>query len=172
MIWSILVYFLFFPILCSSLIFTPQSQILHHYPLYIFFLPYSILFHHIWVEGMSCTIKEGVGMWGWVRKEICFCGWSRNYFGVQFIAPILFPNLTPSMAPCPARDLGGELYIMREYDIATVIEVQLFTQQRMYNMGPSIFAATSRLKFVSMTSDSFPSVPSTNWTNGEKWFHC
>ena len=68
------------------------------------------------------------------------------------------------------RGLGRRAsLIMREYDLATAIAIRPITQPCTCEMGSSIFAAMSQLKFASTTRASFPSMPSTEITNIEKF---
>ena len=57
---------------------------------------------------------------------------------------------------------------MVEYNLAAVIEIWSLTQPHTCEMGSSGFVTMSRLKFVSITRASFPIIPSTERTNGEK----
>ena len=59
---------------------------------------------------------------------------------------------------------------MREYDLATIIAIQPFIQPRTRKVGLSVFTAVIRLKFLSTTRASLPSIPSTEITNREKYF--
>ena len=71
------------------------------------------------------------------------------------------------------KGLGRQdTWIIREYDLATVIAIRKSTQMRACEMGSSIFVATSPLKFASMTRTSFTSMPSKEITNGKMFFHC
>ena len=58
------------------------------------------------------------------------------------------------------------------YHHTTAIVIWPLTQPLTCKMGSSIFAAMSRLKSVSTTRVYFPSMPSTERTNGEKCFRC
>ena len=62
--------------------------------------------------------------------------------------------------------------IMREYNLVTTIVIQPLAYPRTCEMGYLIFSAMSQLKFVSSTRASFPSMPSTERTNGEKQLYC
>ena len=69
------------------------------------------------------------------------------------------------------RRLGSRApRIMREYDLAIAISIQPLIQPFMCEMSSSIFAAMSRLIFMSTTRNSLPSMPSTERMNGEKCF--
>ena len=58
------------------------------------------------------------------------------------------------------------MWIMREYELATEIVIQPLIQTCVCEMGSSIFAAMSRLKFACTTRASLPSIPSIEITNG------
>ena len=62
--------------------------------------------------------------------------------------------------------------IIWEYDLATAIATRTLTNPHTCEMVSSIFSAMSRLKFASTTRAPFPSIPSTEITNGEKCFPC
>ena len=71
------------------------------------------------------------------------------------------------------RGLGRRApWIIREYNLATDISIRPLTQPCTYEMGYSIFAAMSRLKYASTTRASFPSMPPTKRKYGEKCFCC
>ena len=62
--------------------------------------------------------------------------------------------------------------IMRECDLTTTILNWPLTQPRTCERGSSSFVAMSRLKSVSTTRASLPSMPSTWRTNREIYFRC
>ena len=71
------------------------------------------------------------------------------------------------------RGLGSQaLKILREYDLAKAIVIQLLIQPCACKVDSSIFSVMSRLKFSSTTRASFPSMPSTERTKIEKCFFC
>ena len=63
-------------------------------------------------------------------------------------------------------------HIICEYDLATAILIKPLNQTCTCKMDSSIFAAMSWLELESTTRASFPSMPSTDRTNGEKYFCC
>ena len=69
------------------------------------------------------------------------------------------------------KGLGTQdLRRIQDYDLETEVEIWLLTQPLTWEMGSSIFAATSRLKVASTTLASLPSTPSTDSKNGGKCF--
>ena len=70
---------------------------------------------------------------------------------------------------------GGVVYLLKseasqstlQYDLTTAILIRTLTQPHTCERGSSSFAAMSRLKFVSTTSASFPSMPSTEGKKGK-----
>ena len=56
--------------------------------------------------------------------------------------------------------------IIYEYNLATTVDIWPLIQPRMCDMGSSIFASMSRLKFTSTTMASFTRMASTERTNG------
>ena len=60
------------------------------------------------------------------------------------------------------RGLGRQdMRIIQEYCLTTTVTIWLLNQPHTCERGSSSFLATIRIKFVSTTSASFPSVPST-----------
>ena len=91
------------------------------------------------------------------------------FSGAEFIAPKPRPNTVSQFGSRYRRGLGRRaLKIMGEYDPVTAIAIRPLTQPRMCGMGSSVFSAMSWLKVVSMTRESFLSMPPTERTNGEK----
>ena len=105
------------------------------------------------------------------------CRWQFLGAGVRaksFLCVIYCSNLRPKPKYQPIyrfhRVMGRKyLRIMWQYNLANAIEIRLLTQPCTCEMSPSSFSAMSRLKFVSTTRFSFPSMPSTERTNTEKF---
>ena len=55
-------------------------------------------------------------------------------------------------------------------ELVTEVSIRLLIQNRTCKMSSSIFSAMSWLKFASTTRSSLPSIPSTEISNGEKFF--
>ena len=62
------------------------------------------------------------------------------------------------------------LRIMREYDLVTAISIRALIKPCTWKMGSSIFAAMSRLKFMSITRDFLSSIPSSERKKRRKMF--
>ena len=56
-----------------------------------------------------------------------------------------------------------------EYDLVTAISIRPLTQSVTCKIGSSSFTSMIRIKLASTTSASFPVIPSTKKTNGEKF---
>ena len=97
--------------------------------------------------------------------------------GKLFWRAIYFANPRPDVGSQSSsrsrRGLGSQApRIICEYDFVTAIVIRPLIHPRTCEMGSSIFAAMSRLKFASMTSASLPSMSSTERKNREKCFRC
>ena len=102
------------------------------------------------------------------RKQNILHGCAQNCSSAQFVAPIPYPNPIPSTDPCTTGEWGDNLCWSYVSVIAIAIVIRLLTQSLTCKMGSSIFAAMCRIKFVSTTRASFPSMPSTERKKGEK----
>ena len=77
------------------------------------------------------------------------------------------PNSRSHLGYWSLRGFGSRYpWIICEYDLATAISIRPLIQTRTCEMGSSISAAMSWLKFSSTSRASLPSMPSTEITNG------
>ena len=83
------------------------------------------------------------------------------------------PDTKSQYRPRFRRGLGSKyLRIMWEYGLVTAIVFRPLTHPHTCEMGSLGFSAMSPLKFKRMYRASFPSIPSTERTNGGKCLCC
>ena len=126
------------------------------------------VFHHWLFLFVVIERTRAVSDWGGgvpqVAKQLQIC--ARNYSGAQFIAPIL--GSVPGTSWWSCRIMESQYpQIICEYDPATTIAIRPLIQPHTCEMGSSIFAAMSWLKFAITTKASFTGMPSTERKNGE-----
>ena len=117
----------------------------------------------------TVSIYKTHAMRGWGRGGQGHSGGKINCAGVRaksFWRTLYFsrprPDHESQSGSWSHRGMGiWSLHTMWEYDLETAIAIRLLTQPHTCERGSLSFVATNQLKFVSMTSASFPSMPST-----------
>ena len=128
---------------------------------YVFRSPY--IFSSPWSRITHSMINQWGVVWGHAGCEIFFAGVLIELFWCEIYSAKSIPYPGHPYGSCSCWGMWRQApWIMQEYELvnpATYMWKDL-----------SSFSAMSRLKFVSMTSASFPSMQSTDRTNGEKMF--
>ena len=109
-------------------------------------------------------------MWGWghIGGETFYTTVSARLFWRTIYCTKPRPNTKFQSGPWYHRKLGGRAACMiQEQNLATVIEIQLFTQPNKFWMSYMGLSTTSWLEFESTARSTFLSIPYTERENGQ-----